>query len=122
MSGYQFTPQALGDLSEIWRFIARDNTDAANRVEAAVLRACDLLAGSPLAGAARPDLTALPLRFWVIQPSSNYMVVYDPETEPLQVIRYSSRRTGCWLSAEVRVTPVTQCRSLARSSSRWEWA
>jgi plasmid stabilization system protein ParE len=34
MSKYQFTPQALGDLSHIWSFVARDNSEAANRVEA----------------------------------------------------------------------------------------
>ncbi len=32
MSGYQFTPQALGDLLDIWSFIARDSSEAANRV------------------------------------------------------------------------------------------
>ena len=63
MSGFQFTPQALGDLLDIWNFIARDNSEAANRVEAAVLRACDFLAASPLAGQIRADLSPLPLRF-----------------------------------------------------------
>ncbi len=87
MSKYQFTPQALGDLSHIWSFIARDNSEAANRLEAAVFRACDLLAESPLAGQIRADLTPRPLRFWLVQPYSNYLVVYDPETKPLQVIR-----------------------------------
>jgi plasmid stabilization system protein ParE len=87
MSGYQFTPQALGDLLDIWSFIARDNSEAANRVEAAILRACGLLAASPLAGQVRTDLSPLPLRFWVVQPYSNYLIVYDPEAKPLQVIR-----------------------------------
>jgi plasmid stabilization system protein ParE len=36
MSRYQYTPQALDDLLEIWSFIARDNTDAADRLEVAV--------------------------------------------------------------------------------------
>jgi len=50
MSGYQFTPQASGDLWEIWSFIALDNPVAADRVEAAISRACDFIAGAPLAG------------------------------------------------------------------------
>jgi toxin ParE1/3/4 len=87
MSGYQFTPQASEDLLDIWSFIARDNPEAADRVEAAVYRACDLLADSPLAGRTRKDITSFPLRFWVVHPYSNYLIVYDPEKQPLQIIR-----------------------------------
>jgi plasmid stabilization system protein ParE len=35
----------------------------------------------------RPDLTPLPVRFWAALPYHNYFIVYDPETEPLRVIR-----------------------------------
>src|ERR1700730_10807905 len=86
MSRYQVTPQAARDLLDIWSFIAQDKPRAADRVEAAVFRACDLLADSPLAGRIRKDLTSLPLRFWVVHPYSNYLIVYDPETKPTQVI------------------------------------
>lgn len=87
MNRYLLTPQAAGDLLNIWSFIAQDNPEAADRVEAAVFRACDLLADSPLAGRVRRDVTSLPLRFWVVHPYSNYLIVYDPETKPLQIIR-----------------------------------
>ena len=87
MGRYQFTPQALNDLLEILSFIAEDNPRAADRVEEAVLRACEFLADSPYAGRARNDLTDLPLRFWVLQPYSNYLIVYDPEEKPLQIVR-----------------------------------
>ena len=87
MSGYQFTPQAVEDLFEIWSYIAGDTVDAANRVENAILAACSFLAANPLSGSAREDLTALPLRFWVVQPFRNYWIVYDPATKPLQIIR-----------------------------------
>jgi plasmid stabilization system protein ParE len=86
MSGYQFTPQAADDLLDIWSFIARDNPEAADRVEAAVFRACDLLADSPLAGRVREDVTPLPLRFWVVHPYPNYLIIYDPEEKPLQIL------------------------------------
>lgn len=74
MSGYQFTPQAVDDLLDIWSFIARDSPEAADRVETAIFRECDLLANSPMAGSTRSDLTPLPLRFWVVQPYSNYLI------------------------------------------------
>ena len=78
MNKYQFTPQAVDDLSDIWSSIAQDNREAADRVEQAVFRSCDLLADSPLAGHVRKDLTSLPLRFWAVQPYSSYLIVYDP--------------------------------------------
>ncbi len=87
MKKYQFTPQAAGDLFEIWDYIARDNPEAADRVEEAISRACELLSDSPFAGSVRKDLTPLPLRFWVVHPYSKYLIVYDPEKKPLQVIR-----------------------------------
>jgi plasmid stabilization system protein ParE len=86
MTTYQFTPPAVADLFDIWSFIAEDDP-AADRVEEAVFRACDFLADSPLAGRTRKDLTALPLRFWVVQPYSSYLIVYRPERKPLQTIR-----------------------------------
>ena len=87
MSKYRFTPQALDDLSEIWRFITKLDPKAADRVENAIYSACDLIAQVPLAGRMRADLTPLPLRFWVVQPYTNYIIVYDPEKVPLQIIR-----------------------------------
>jgi plasmid stabilization system protein ParE len=87
MSKYQFTPQAVADLFDIWSFIAEDNPAAADRVEEAVFRACDFLADSPFAGRTRKDLIPLPLRFWVVQPYSSYLIVYHPEKKPVQIIR-----------------------------------
>src|SRR5690348_14413034 len=96
MSRYQFTPEALSDLFELWSYIAADSMDAADRVEAAVHAACALAAETPLAGQIREDLTALPLRFWLVQPYRNCWVVYDPGRTPLQVIRilHSARNIG----------------------------
>lgn len=93
MNRYQFTPEALTDVFELWSYIAADNVDAANRVEEAVYAACALAAETPLGGQLREDLTALPVRFWLVQPYRNCWVVYDPKTTPLQVMRilHSSR-------------------------------
>jgi plasmid stabilization system protein ParE len=84
---FRFTPQAIDDLFEIWNYIARDNLDAADRVESAVYEACALIADAPLRGQVREDLTALPLRFWTLPRFPNYTIVYDPATGPVQIIR-----------------------------------
>jgi len=87
MSRYQFTPQAVDDLFEIWTYIARGSARAANRVEAEVHNACAFLAEGPLRGRTREEITQLPLRFWTVQAFPNYIIVYDPQSDPLQIIR-----------------------------------
>jgi plasmid stabilization system protein ParE len=91
MTHYQLTPQALDDLFDIWSYIAQDSPAAADRVEEAIYLACERLAESPMIGTIRKDLTALPVRFWLVTPYSNYFIVYDPESKPLQVIRLLHR-------------------------------
>jgi len=88
MSRYQLTPQAVDDLFEIWSYIARDSPGAANRLETAVYNACAFLAEGPLRGKTREDITQLPLRFWTVQAFPNYIIVYDPRSDPLQIIRF----------------------------------
>jgi len=87
MSSYLLTALAQDDLFEIWIYIAQQNRPAADRVEDAILAACEFLAGAPLAGHVRRDLTEAPVRFWLVKPFLKYFVVYNPETKPLQVIR-----------------------------------
>ena|SRR6185312_13463995 len=79
MTEYRLTPKAVDDLIKIWSYIADDNIDAANRVEAAVYEACTFLAGSPLAGRIRKDLTMRTVRFWSVQSYPNYLIVYNPD-------------------------------------------
>src|ERR1051326_6370768 len=87
MRGYRFTPQAEADLFEIWSFIAEDSVESANRVESALFDACERITENPLIGVVRGDLTSLPVRFWLLPSFRNYLIVYDPEARPLQVIR-----------------------------------
>lgn len=87
MRDYRFTPEAEDDLFEIWCYIARDSVAAANHVESAVYDACVFLAQQPWSGRPRNDLTALPVRFWTVQQYPNYVVVYCPEAQPLEIVR-----------------------------------
>jgi plasmid stabilization system protein ParE len=91
MTRYQLTPQALDDLFDMWSYIAQDSPAAADRVEEAIYLACERLAESPLIGTVRKDLTALPVRFWLVTPYPNYFIVYDPDKKPLQVLRILHR-------------------------------
>jgi plasmid stabilization system protein ParE len=83
---FEFTPQATEDLDAIWWFIAKDNLDAANRVETAIVASCRRLARYPLMGSRRQDITPLPVRFRTVPKFPNYVIVYRPETVPLQVV------------------------------------
>jgi len=56
-------------------------------MEAAVYSACAFLADGPLRGRIRQEITQLPLRFWTIQAFPNYIIVYEPQSDPLQIIR-----------------------------------
>ena len=82
----QFTPEAAEDLDAIWWVIAEDNRDAADRVEREILATCHRLAKHPRMGTKRQDITPLPVRFWTVTRFPNYVIVYRPETVPLQVV------------------------------------
>ena len=83
---FQLATQAIEDLEGIWWFIEEDSREAANRVETEIITTCRRLAGYPLIGHKRRDITPLPVRFWTLPKYPNYVIVYRPETKPLQVI------------------------------------
>ena len=85
-AAFQFTPQATEDLDAIWWFIAGDNREAADRVEMEIVATCRRVAKHPLMGTKRQDITPLPVRFWTVTKFPNYVIVYRPETIPLQVV------------------------------------
>ena len=85
-AAFQFTPQATEDLDAIWWLIAEDNRDAADRVEMEIVSTCRRLAKHPRMGTMRQDITPLPVRFWTVTKFPNYVIVYRPDTAPLQVV------------------------------------
>jgi plasmid stabilization system protein ParE len=58
--------------------------DAADRVEMEIVATCRRLAKHPRMGTKRQDITALTVRFWTLPKFSNYVIVYRPDTAPLQ--------------------------------------
>jgi plasmid stabilization system protein ParE len=87
VSAYLLTPEAEQDLFAIWAYIARENLEAADRVESEIYVACAVLASAPYAGHVRPDITSLNVRFWTLPRFSRYIIVYDPVSDPLQILR-----------------------------------
>jgi plasmid stabilization system protein ParE len=84
MKRYVLTAAAKADLKDITEFIATDNRNAAARVRNALREAMRHLAERPLIGHVRADLADDALRFW---PVYSYLIIYRPDTSPLQVIR-----------------------------------
>jgi plasmid stabilization system protein ParE len=60
--------------------------NAADRVEMEIVATCRRLAKHPLMGTRRQDITSLPVRFWTLPKFGNYVIVYRPDTVPLQVV------------------------------------
>ena len=85
--GYVLVPEAEQDLVEIGAFVAQDSVGAAKRLITEFESAMDRLAKLPGVGHMRPDLTERPVRFW---PVRSYLIVYRPDTKPIQVIRVLS--------------------------------
>ena len=83
MIAYDFHPEALSDLDEIWEFIRSDNLDAADRVIAEILAAIAGVVSFPGQGHPRPDLTTRPLRFILVR---QYLIAYAPNQTPLWVV------------------------------------
>src|SRR4051812_12555262 len=83
MSGrYLLAPEAATDLVQIWRYIKKQSSmNMADRVESVILDR--FLAENPGAGHWRRNLTNQPVKFF---PVYSYLIVYRPETKPLQVV------------------------------------
>jgi plasmid stabilization system protein ParE len=81
---YVLAPQAARDLVQIWRYVNREvGREAADRVESVIRTKCVYLASFPGAGHWRQDLTCADVRFFSV---FSYLIVYRPETKPLQVV------------------------------------
>ncbi|HZE23027.1 MAG TPA: type II toxin-antitoxin system RelE/ParE family toxin [Blattabacteriaceae bacterium] len=85
MSGrYLLAPEAATDLVEIWRYVKKQSSsEMADRVESVILDRIGFLVKNPGAGHWRRNLTEQPVKFF---PVYSYLVVYRPETKPLQVV------------------------------------
>ncbi len=83
-SRYVLAPEAARDLVGIWRYIKKQSSlEMAQRVEAVIRDRIVFLAKNPSAGHWRKDLTSEAVRFFSVY---SYLIVYRPDTKPLQVV------------------------------------
>jgi toxin ParE1/3/4 len=81
---YVLAPEAALDLVQIWRYVKKQsNVAMADRVESVIKDRIVFLAKTSNAGHPRKDLTAEAVKFC---PVYSYLIVYRPETKPLQVV------------------------------------
>jgi toxin ParE1/3/4 len=82
---YILSPETRSDLRDIRDYLAREGgSRVARYVLQEITAAFHLLADHPEAGHSRRDLTPLPVKFW---PVFSYVIVYDPGTRPLAIVR-----------------------------------
>ncbi len=85
MKRFVLTRPAERDLDQIRRYLLQKaGPTIARKVVKDIRSALMLLGNEPGAGHVREDLTSWPLKFW---PVYSYLIVYDPETKPVQIIR-----------------------------------
>jgi len=89
MTCARFSPQPQRDLGEIFNFIARDNSEAAEQVRLTILNTADLLAQRPDLG--RNIRKAQPrhaqIRWSVVPRFRNYLIFYQPYQSTIIVVR-----------------------------------
>lgn len=85
MKRFVLSRPAERDLDQIKSFLIEKAGPRLTRTVLKEIRsALELLGNEPGLGHVREDLTSRPVKFW---PVYSYLVVYDPETRPIQIIR-----------------------------------
>jgi plasmid stabilization system protein ParE len=96
---YILAPQAARDLVDIWRYLKEESSkETADRVESVIRSKFVYLADFSSGGHWRRDLTSAEVRFLSVY---SYLIVYRPETKPLQIVAIlHSRRDVATLLAK----------------------
>lgn len=82
MSAFLLSPEADEDVWNIWRHLAEETgVNVANRIEADLFHAFEMLARTPGIGHRRADLTRHPVFFFAVY---QYMIVYR-KSLPLEI-------------------------------------
>ncbi len=94
-------PEAVRDLVQIWRYLKNESSETtADRIESVIRSKFLHLAQFPQTGHTRRDLTDAAVRFFSVY---SYLIVYRPETKPLQIVSilHGSRDVATILKARI---------------------
>jgi len=80
---FDVAAEAQDDLFEIWRRIAEDSLDLAERINGEFYDLFASLGRLPSLGHARKDLTRRPVLFF---PLYSFLVVYQPDVKPIRIM------------------------------------
>jgi plasmid stabilization system protein ParE len=81
---FVLAPEAALDLVQIWSYVkSRSSIETADRVELVIREKIVFLARNPGAGHWRKNLTDESVKFF---PVYSYLIVYRPDTKPLQIV------------------------------------
>jgi antitoxin ParD1/3/4/toxin ParE1/3/4 len=83
MTSYEISAEAQNDLFEIWRRIAVDSVELAERIDGEFHDLFASLAQMPRQGHSRKDLTQRPVLFF---PLYSFRVVYQPDVQPIRIL------------------------------------
>lgn len=84
---FLLSPSARNDLDDIWFYIAKNNPKTADRVEQELILAMRRIGQYPQSGHFRADLTHKNVKFRSVY---SYMIIYDPSTKPVHILRVIS--------------------------------
>ena len=74
-------------MEDVWWYIAQDNPVAADKISDVLYEAYSILGDYPHMGHKRTELTLRPFRFW---PVHNYLIIYNPQNKPIEIIHVLS--------------------------------
>jgi toxin ParE1/3/4 len=84
---YLVKARARADLKRHWRYIARDNPEAADRLLDAAEETFELLARSPGIGSERSFRKLVGIRSRAVRGFHNYLVFYQTNQETVVILR-----------------------------------
>jgi|SRR4051812_7221000 plasmid stabilization system protein ParE len=82
-SPFRVSAEAQSDLIDIWRHIAEDSVELADRIDREFDELFAALARMPSMGHSRKELTKRPLLFF---PMYSFMVIYRKDVRPIRII------------------------------------
>ena len=83
MAAYEVSAEAQNDLFEIWRRVAEDSVDLADRIDGEFHELFAALGRMPGQGHSRKDITPLPVLFF---PLYSFLVVYQPLAKSVRIV------------------------------------